>query len=866
MDQFATESQPTLINMNMPNANQPKWSTLFVQSKMPAALQALTKLSRNLWWCWHADALKLWHDIDPESWERTEGNPVALLEGLSFERLKTLESDPSFLSSLHAVEKRFDAYMAAKPTAGSSRIAYFCMEYGFHTSVKLYSGGLGILAGDYLKEASDCNTDMVAVGLLYRYGYFKQDLSLHGDQINTMEHQRFTQMPLDPVRDENGNWLRVGVSLPGRTLHAKVWLLQVGRVPLYLLDTDITENSPEDRAITSSLYGGDWELRLKQEMLLGLGGAKALRAINLEADVYHYNEGHAAFTGLERLKDLVIEHDLSLDEALEVVRSSSLFTTHTPVPAGHDAFDEGLLRTYLGGFAYQLGLEWHQFMALGRVNAWDSGEKFSMSVLACRCSQEVNGVSKIHGVVSQQMLQPIWNGYNSEELHITSVTNGVHYPTWVNQEWHTLFTKAFGEEFVTDQSNRDFWRKIHGVADSDIWSLRQKMKKRLLDYIKTKIRTDFTKRHLSPRFIFDTINRINEKALVVGFARRFATYKRAYLLFHDLEKLDKLVNHADRPIVFLFAGKAHPADGQGQELIKKIVEISLQPRFLGKIIFLENYNMSLASYLVQGVDVWLNTPTRPLEASGTSGMKANFNGGLNFSVLDGWWAEGHIEGAGWSLPEEQTYENNDFQNELDAQLIYDIFEQEVLPTYFKRTEAGVPTEWVQRIKRMLAEIAPEFSMKRMLDEYHAKFYGKLTARHRTVRSDSFSIARSQAAWKRRVVAAWDGISVVNKQVFDSSNRAVPLGDNFDATISLHLNGLSKEDIGIEWIFGKRDINGKMETRLTRKMDNTHFENGVATFSCAIQMNLAGVYEYGFRIFPSNVNLPHRQDFGLVKWI
>ena len=392
------------------------------------------------------------------------------------------------------------------------------------------------------------------------------------------------------------------------------------------------------------------------------------------------------------------------------------------------------------------------------------------------------------------------------------------------------------------------------------------MKKRLLDYIKTKIRTDFTKRHLSPRFIFDTINRINEKALVVGFARRFATYKRAYLLFHDLEKLDQLVNHADRPVVFLFAGKAHPADGQGQELIKKIVEISLQPRFLGKIIFLENYHMSLASYLVQGVDVWLNTPTRPLEASGTSGMKANFNGGLNFSVLDGWWAEGHIEGAGWSLPEEQTYENNDFQNELDAQLIYDTFEQEILPTYFKRTEAGVPTEWVQRIKLMLAEIAPEFSMKRMLDEYHAKFYGKLAARHRTVRSDSFSVARSQAAWKRRVVAAWDGISIVNKQVFDSSNRAVPLGDNFDATISVYLNGLSKEDIGIEWIFGKRNIHGKMETRLTRKMDSTHFENGVATFSCAIQMNLAGVYEYGFRIFPSNLNLPHRQDFGLVKWI
>jgi alpha-glucan phosphorylase-like protein len=857
---------PSLHFMNTPTANQPKWNTLFVQSQMPKKLEALHKISRNIWWCWHHDALTLFANIDAALWESTEHNPVAMLEQLSFEQLTALEKDKAFLTKLNAVEQNFDAYMAKKPIADSPRVAYFCMEYGFHTSVKLYSGGLGILAGDYLKEASDCATDMVAVGLLYRYGYFKQELSLHGDQINVMEHQRFTQMPYQPVRDAEGNWLRIGISLPGRTLHAKVWVLNVGRVPLYLLDTDITENSPEDRGITSALYGGDWELRIKQEMLLGLGGAKVLKQLGIQRDVCHYNEGHAAFTGLERLKDLVLDKKLSIDEAIEVVRASSLFTTHTPVPAGHDAFDEGLLRTYMGGFAYQLGMEWHDFVGLGRLNAHDSNEKFSMSILACRLSQEVNGVSKIHGIVSQKMLKPIWDGFTAEELHITSVTNGVHYPTWVAHEWHELFEKAFGKDFVHDQANTKHWEKIHKVADADIWNLRQKMKKRLVSFAKTKIREDMTKRHVSPRLVFDTINAINENALVIGFARRFATYKRAYLLFHDLEKLHRILNTAGRPLIFLFAGKAHPADKQGQELIKKITEVASRPEFVGKIIFLENYNMNLATYLVQGVDVWLNTPTRPLEASGTSGMKTNYNGGLNFSVLDGWWAEGHKEGAGWALPEEQTYENHDFQNELDAQLIYDTLEHEILPAYFNRDENGIPTEWVHRVKRTIAEIAPEFTMKRMLDEYFEKFYHKLAKRHRAMESNNFQLALDQSAWKRRVLAAWDGINVTNKQVYDTSNRAVPLGDNFEATISLNLNGLGKEDIGLEWVFGKRKLDGYFNIMHKREMELMGVENGVATYRCSVQMSLAGVYEYGFRFFPKNENLPHRQDFALVQWI
>lgn len=858
------QENDTLIMM--PTANQPKFSTLFVQSKMPAALEALPRIARNLWWCWNHKAIQLFGGIDAPLWEATEHNPVAMLEQVPLDRLEELANDKRFLSELKSVEADLTKYMSAKRKTDTPAIAYFCMEYGFHTSVKLYSGGLGVLAGDYLKEASDCNTNLVGVGLLYRFGYFRQELSPNGEQINVMEHQRFTQMPLQPVRDGQGNWLRIGISLPGRTLHAKVWLLQVGRVSLYLLDTDITENTPEDRTITHALYGGNWELRLKQEMLLGMGGIKTLKALNINADVYHCNEGHAAFTGLERLKDLTMDKQLNMAEALEVVRSSSLFTTHTPVPAGHDAFDEGLLRTYLGGFAYQMGIEWHDFMALGRFHAHEHEEKFSMSVLASKSSQEINGVSKIHGEVSQKMLRPIWEGFTAEELHVGSVTNGVHYPTWVAHEWHELFEQHFGKAFITDQSNPTHWHKIYQAKDQQIWDLRQKMKRRLLDFIKVKIREEFTKRNVNPRLTIDTINGISENAFVVGFARRFATYKRAYLLFHDLDRLEAVVSNADRPILFLFAGKAHPADTEGQMLIKKIVEIAALPRFVGKIIFLENYNMNLAKYLVQGVDMWLNTPTRPLEASGTSGMKVNFNGGLNFSVLDGWWAEGHKEGAGWSLPEEQTYENHDFQNELDAQMIYNIFQHEILPDYFYEDEKGTRTKWVARVKKTIAEIAPEFTMKRMIDDYHNQYYHKLTARHATLRANNYQAVHELANWKNGIAAAWQDIHVISKEVFDSSNNAVTLGEDFSATISLYLNGLDKNDIGIEWVFGRRKLDGYMNILDIKELDLASAEAGVATFKCGIKMNLSGVYEYGFRIFPKHPNLPHRQDFGLVKWI
>jgi alpha-glucan phosphorylase-like protein len=564
------------------------------------------------------------------------------------------------------------------------------MEYGLHSSVKLYSGGLGILAGDYLKEASDTNTDLIGVGLLYRYGYFTQQLSYNGEQIAQYEAQRFSYLPAQPVKDEAGNWIHINIPLPGRLLYAKVWCMSVGRIKLYLLDTDITENNEEDRKVTAQLYGGDWEMRLKQEMLLGIGGVRMLDALNIHPNLYHLNEGHAAFSTLERLHRNILTRNLVFDEALEVVRGSSLFTTHTPVPAGHDAFSEDLLRAYLSNYDNDLNISWQQFMGLGRLNEWDTNEKFSMSHLAARTCQEINGVSEIHGRVSRQMFNELWQGYNAEELHIDYVTNGVHYPTWIASEWHNLFTQTFGDDFLNDQSNKNHWRKIHHVADEVLWQIRTHRKRILMDYVRQQLAKELTIRQRNPREIVARTQAITDNALVIGFARRFATYKRAQLLFYNPDRLAKIVNNAQQPIVFVFAGKAHPADKAGQDLIQKVVEMSEKPEFLGKVIFLENYDMQLARLLVQGVDVWLNTPTRPLEASGTSGMKATLNGVLNFSVLDGWWAEGYRPDAGWALKEERTYQYQEHQNQLDSETIYGILENEMVPLFYQRNADGLP--------------------------------------------------------------------------------------------------------------------------------------------------------------------------------
>ena len=561
-----------------------KLKRIYIESHLPEELAPLQELSFNLWWSWQAQAIDLFKKVAGDQWEKLGFNPVRVVEQISPKRAKELMADKEFMIQLQQTKKAFDSYMAEPADANRASVAYFSMEYGLHYSVRLYSGGLGVLAGDYLKEASDSNVRMVGIGLLYRYGYFQQGLSLNGEQINNYPKQLFTELPVQPVRDKNNEWLKISIAYPGRNIFAKVWRLNVGRIPLFLLDTDIDENNWEDRTLTHHLYGGDNEHRLKQEILLGIGGVRALQAMDLHSDIYHCNEGHAAFMGLERLRTYRSKADLSFEEAAQVIRASALFTTHTPVPAGHDYFPEDRLRHYFSDYIHQLGISWEQFMALGKVDPYNASEKFSMSHLAIRLSQEVNGVSKLHGAVSQEMFRVLYPGYNAEELHIGYVTNSVHYPTWIANEWHQLYTKYFGKDFVRDQSNPDLWRNIQKAPASEIMAIRQSLKSKLLSYVKTKMREDLTRRGESPSTIFNILNNIREDALVLGFARRFATYKRAYLLFTNLERLRKILN--ENPIIFLFAGKAHPADHGGQDLIRNIINISKMPEFAGKIIFL----------------------------------------------------------------------------------------------------------------------------------------------------------------------------------------------------------------------------------------------------------------------------------------
>jgi starch phosphorylase len=844
-----------------------KLKRIFIEPKLPEGLAPLAELAQNIWWCWDHEATELFQSIDPQQFIAHQYNPIGLLEDLSIERAQELLADTAFVARMKRVHQSFRDYIDKAPAKSGPQIGYFCMEYGLHQSLRLYSGGLGVLAGDYLKEISDRNANFVAVGLLYRYGYFQQGISNNGEQLHHSDPAKFTQLPLQPVRDARGEWIKVHVNLSGRTVWAKVWQLPVGRMPLYLLDTDIDDNIWEDRSITHQLYGGDNENRLRQEILLGIGGLRALKAIGINPDIYHLNEGHAAFLGLERLRNYMKDTGLSFDEALEVVRSTQLFTTHTPVPAGHDTFSETLLRDYLYEFTYALDISWESLIGLGRLNAGDSDELFNVSHLAIRTSQEINGVSRLHGEVSQRMFEELNPDYNYAESNIGYVTNSVHFPTWVAREWLDFYEQKLGKDILDKQTDKKLWNKIHQVADGDIVSIRRLLKKRLLDWVRTSLADDLMRRGENPRSTFEIVNAIKDDALVFGFARRFATYKRATLLFSNEKRLAEIVNNPDRPVIFLFAGKAHPADKGGQEFIRLVYNVTKNPDFKGKVIFLENYSMEMAKLLVQGVDVWLNNPTRPKEASGTSGMKAVMNGVMNFSVLDGWWCEGYRPGAGWALPEKDTYPDQPaLQNELDAETIYNTLENDIVPSYYDQDKNGVSARWVSHIKNTIAEIAPEFVMGRMLNDYQTRFYGKLAKRSEQLKHKDYAIARELADWKARVRHTWEAIELIDLQAPDTFNRSLPLGEKFDASTTLDLQDLSSEDVGVEVVFYRRKSEKELEFLFVHEMELKSKKDREVVFACSFVPSTAGVFEYGFRLFPKHKMLPHRQDFGLVRWL
>jgi len=853
------------VNFNKNRFNKPHWKGMIVQSNFPEAFTDLERLARNLWWSWNFEAREIFAEIEPDVWKETK-NPIKVLKEVSYDRLIELEKDKEYMFKYDWVIKQFDNYLSVMAPSGD-RIAYFSMEYGIDDSIKIFSGGLGILAGDYIKEASDTNTNLVAVGFLYKYGYFKQRLSLDGDQQAIYNHQISSELPIHPACDKDGKQHVIKVGLPGRLVYTRIWYVNVGRIKLYLLDTDFDLNSEEDRSITNALYGGDNENRLKQEMLLGIGGIRALEIVGETPSIYHCNEGHAAFINLERLRKLIKHSRLSFQEALEVVRASSLYTTHTPVPAGHDSFPEDLMMTYLGQFPERLQLNWNDFMNLGRMYADNHGEHFSMSNLASKTCQEINGVSKLHGKVSKEMFNDLWQGYFPEESHIGYVTNGVHMPTWTSKYWRELYDEYFGDDFIYNQSDKKHWKQIENVPDEKIWQLRQLQREDLINYVKEKLHESWIQRYEDPKKLLKVFNHINKDALTIGFARRFATYKRAYLLFSNLDKLNKIVNNPERPVQFLFAGKAHPNDNPGQGIIKEIVRISKLPEFVGKIIFLEDYDMALAKRLVAGVDIWLNTPTRPLEASGTSGMKAVMNGALNFSVLDGWWCEGYREKAGWALPEKRTYEDQHFQNKLDAETIYSILEYEIVPLFYKRDENKIPVEWIQYMKKSISLIAPEFTTKRMIDDYKKNYYSKLFVKSQKIKENDFALAKEITSWKSKVDQIWDNIHASNSSFPDTAGNQLLLGKKYTQEIIINACGLSDKELGCELVITQaKKESDDVEVVDSQMMKFVSQDGDLLKYKIEILPIRAGIFNYGIRLFPKHPDLDHRQDFCFVKWV
>ncbi len=853
------------VSINQAQSKGPNWKKALVKPNLPEVLRPLTELSMNIWWTWNYDAATLFKSINPILWSQIEYNPIALIEALDYDQIAELEQNQTFVQNLQKVYLDFRNYMEQKSKQSSDQIAYFSMEYGLHDTIKIFSGGLGMLAGDFIKEASDNNVNMVAVGLLYRYGYFSQKITQFGDQLATFSPQQFTHLPIVPIRDERGAWITIGISLPGRVLRAKVWKLNVGRVELYLLDTDIDENNSADRRITYQLYGGDHNNRFLQELLLGVGGIRLLDAIKHNPTLYHCNEGHAAFIGVERLRKYIGAEHLNFEVAKEVVRASTLFTTHTPVPAGHDRFDEDLLRAYLPHYAERLNIRWDQFMALGRENTEDLHEKFSMSVLAMKLSQGMNGVSKIHGRVSREMFASMFPGYYPNELYISYVTNGVHLPTWASKGWGKLYQRI-EPKFFAQQDKMDLWNKIYEVDNAEIFELRNNQRSKLMAYLRPRLEAELRERNESPKLMVEILKNLKDDVLTIGFARRFATYKRAHLLFNDLEKLDQIINNPKQPIQFLFAGKAHPADKAGQDLIKRIYEISKMPQFVGKIIFVENYDIALGKRLTSGVDVWLNTPTRPLEASGTSGEKAVMNGVLNFSVLDGWWAEGYKEGAGWALKEERTYDDQGQQDALDANLLYYIFEEEIAPKFYKRSADGIPVEWMEMIKKNIAEISPRFTMKRMLDDYTRQYYAPQMERTHWITKNHYEQAHQLTQWKNTFAEQWKKFELVKIEYPDSNNMALSMGDEFKAKVWMRIGECNPEFVGVELVTGYKENQEIQKILDIKPLTFVKINEGVALFEINLPINRAGVFDFAFRVFPKNSNLPHRQDFPLIEWI
>ena len=840
-----------------------------VNPNLPEPLAPLSELARNLWLSWNFDAVSLFIRLDYDAWLASRQNPVRTLGMVPQERLEELAEDDSYLSALQSVYDKFRKYLSSETWySGPAEdvVAYFSMEYGLDVSLPIYSGGLGILSGDHLKTASDLGLPLVAVGLLYRQGYFQQYLNADGYQQESYPENDWYNMPVRRCQTKDGDDVKITVKMADAVVTARVWEVKIGRVSLYLLDTNIDENDDEHKEITGSLYGGNRENRIRQEILLGIGGIRALRACGYNPAVAHMNEGHSAFLGLERIREFVQNDKLSTKEAIQAVWPTSIFTTHTPVPAGNERFDVQMMEKYFHSLTDGTGLDWHDFMALGRENPEDTEEHFCMTVLAIKLSAYNNGVSKLHGDISRDMWKAIWPGLPEEEIPIGSITNGVHARTFESHDMVDLLDRYFGPRFSDEPTHLDIWDRMDRISDEELWRVHERRKSRLVAFVRDRLRQQLKGRGITGNQIVHANEVLSPTALTISFARRFATYKRATLLFRDPERLRRLLTDPERPIQLIFSGKAHPHDVPGKNLIRDIVKFASQPELRSKIVFLENYDLTTAKYLVSGSDLWLNTPRRPLEASGTSGMKAAVNGVLNCSTLDGWWAEAYDPTIGWAIGNGEEYEDTQLQDEIESKALYDLLEREIIPTFFDRGQDGLPRTWISMMKRSMRSIGKQFASHRMLMEYHEQFYSKALENYKKVVADKDKRPKEVAAYLEKLNAAWNQVSVV--ELTDPGHPELHVGENLEISADINLGPLSPEEIRVEAYFGRINSQGGIDDPQTTEMkprDGQDAQAGTLHYVASVPCDTAGRQGYSVRILPKHPELTHNLVPGYVKW-
>ncbi len=855
----------------MLSPNQARIRSFKVVPSLPEPLEPLLEVARNLWWSWHPDAIDLFRRISPELWEESGHNPVKVLGSCPQARLEELVHDESFLSSMRRIYENLQTHLnetgwfhKANPEAEDACIAYFCAEFGLAECLQVYSGGLGILAGDHLKSASELGIPLVGVGLLYRNGYFQQYLNADGWQQEFYPELDFTNIPIRPLHDESDNQLVVDVDLPGRKLHIGVWEAKVGRVRLFLLDTNLPENNPEDRGITSQLYGGDMEMRIKQEIVLGIGGMRALKAKGVEPTVLHLNEGHAAFLALEHIRNLIAEHGISFEEARTAAAASHVFTTHTPVPAGIDRFPPEMIERYFKGYHESLGLDMEGLLALGRENVFNRNEFFSMAVLALRASDGCNGVSKLHGSVSRDMWGAIWPGVPTEEIPIGHVTNGIHARSWLSPDLIWLYDRYLSSRWRTDASDQTVWEGIEHIPDEELWRIHERRRQTLVRWIRDTQKTQLKRRGSSSAEINAANELFDPNALTFGFARRFATYKRANLLFRDPERLVKILANSQRPVQIVIAGKAHPADTQGKELIRQIVHFARDAGASDRIVFMENYNIAVARYLVQGVDVWLNNPRRGMEASGTSGMKAALNGVLNCSIMDGWWDEVAESDVGWAIGRGETYANYDYQDQVESQALYDLLEKHIVPMFYERNDQDLPSEWIRWMKKCMRTLSPVFNTNRMVQEYTQKFYLPAHHRGKELGGSELSVARDVSDYVHVLRQGWDQVRI--EEVDANTTKPLGVRKGLQIKATLHLGDFSPDLVSTQIYYGVLDTQGRiLDGQIIEMKHAESVGHGRHVYTGEIVSSNSGKHGFAVRVIPGHEKLATPFIPGLIAW-